>query len=194
MTPKLLKELSKLLSKIQGVGEKTALRYVYSLLSFSKQEQITLSEHIQKLTLLNFCDQCGFITEHNLCNICTSSRDTSILCIVEQIPDLIAVEKTGSFKGLYFILGGVINPLKGLGPDSLPLDKLRNLIINKEIQTVLLALGASPEAETTCYYLREIFKDIVAFERIGLGIPVGSNLEYFDSYTISKALDHRQHF
>lgn len=194
MIPKLLKDLSKILSKIQGVGEKTALRYVYSLLSFSKQEQLLLAEQIQKLTLLNFCHQCGFITEHTLCAICTSSRDTSIICIVEQIPDLIAIEKTGSFQGLYFILGGVINPLKGLGPDSLPLDKLRHVIIGKEIQTVLLALGASPEAETTCYYLREIFRDIVSFERIGLGIPVGSNLEYFDSYTISKALDHKQIF
>ncbi len=195
MIPESLKDLIKSLSKIPGVGEKTAQRYAFQLLSFSKQDLKKIREQLLTIESLNFCSHCGFITEKDLCHICLDPhREQDFLCIVESMSDLLAMEKSGVFQGCYFILKQILNPLKGIGPSDLPIGQLKKLIDQKEIKKILLALGSSLEAETTCFYLRELFKDQVQIERIGLGLPAGGHLEYFDSYTIAKAFDHRQSF
>jgi recombination protein RecR len=116
------------------------------------------------------------------------------LCIVETASDLMAIEKSGNFKGLYHILGGVLNPLLGIGPEELKLDELKHRIVAKEIQEVILAINPSVEGDATCSYLKMILPADVRVERIGFGVPIGGSLEYLDPMTITKALENRKRF
>jgi recombination protein RecR len=113
---------------------------------------------------------------------------------VENASDLLAIEKSGTFKGVYHILGGVLNPLLGVGPDELKMDELREKIIKKEIQEIILAINPSVEGDATCSYLKSILPQTVQVDRIGFGVPIGGSLEYLDPMTITKALENRKRF
>ena len=134
--------------------------------------------------------------DENQCSICANDSrvSTQILCVVENASDLMAIEKSGTFKGVYHILGGVLNPLLGVGPDELKMDDLRQKIIKKEIQEIILAVNPSVEGDATCSYLKSILPVSVQVDRIGFGVPIGGSLEYLDPMTITKALENRKRF
>ncbi len=134
--------------------------------------------------------------ESNFCAICedSSRQSAKVICIVENVSDLMAIEKSGNFKGIYHILGGVLNPLLGVGPDELRMDELRSRIIEKEIEEVILAINPSVEGDATCSYFKTLLPESVRVERIGFGVPIGGSLEYLDPMTITKALENRKRF
>lgn len=183
-------------ARLPGVGEKTALRQVLSILGWQRNEILELAKALADLRDINHCEQCGVYWETNLCEICANPHraQSGSLCVVENIKDFMAIERSGQFKGLYHVLGGVLNPLMGIGPDQLNIQTLLGRIKNKHIQEVILAINPSIEGDATCSYLRDKISENVKVERIGFGIPIGGSLEYLDQRTISKALEFRRAF
>lgn len=181
-------------SKLPGVGQKTATRQVLQMTKWEIDSLEKFSESVKELCELRKCDDCGFFSEHQLCGICTDeSRSSSgTLCIVEEVTDCMAIEKSGSYKGLYHVLGGVLNPMLGVGPDNLRFKNLLSRIKQNNITEIVLALNPSVEGDATCSYIKEIIPEHVKVDRIGFGIPIGGSLEYLDSMTISKALENKK--
>lgn len=134
--------------------------------------------------------------DEDLCSICSDEdrQANKSLCIIENASDLMAIEKSGNFKGVYHILGGVLNPLLGVGPDELKMDELKSRILEKDIKEVILAINPSVEGDATCSYFKTLLPDSVQVERIGFGVPIGGSLEYLDPMTITKALENRKRF
>ncbi len=194
--PEVIKNAVEALTRLPGVGEKTAFRMVMNMTNWKATELTTVSSALSSLQYLKICQQCGMFADENLCSICSSEGRQSIkcICIVENASDLMAIEKSGHFKGVYHILGGVLNPLLGVGPDELKMDELREKIIKREIQDVILAVNPSVEGDATCSYLKSILPTSVMVDRIGFGIPIGGSLEYLDPMTITKALENRKRF
>lgn len=188
-------------SSLNGVGYKTAFRFVIDLLKKTNGDVEEFAKNCQKLVDLKHCSDCGFFIDNHsqLCEICTDDSRylAKTICVVEELSDLLAIEQSGQFKGLYHILGGVINPLLGVLPEDLAIDSLLKRCQEKEIEKVVLAINSSVEGDATCSYLKEVF-DSQQFRgeinRIGFGIPMGSNLQYLDPLTIKKALENSQHF
>lgn len=183
------------LIKLPGIGRRSAERIVAYILNVSKDEIKILSDSISKVKEnVRFCKVCNNLSEEELCKICQDSRRSrDIVCIVEKPGDVTAVEKTGNFHGVYHVLMGSISPLEGKGPSDLKIDSLLQRIKQNNIKEVILATDADTEGETTAMYLTKLIKPLgVNLSRIGLGLPVGSNLEYADSTTISKALESRR--
>ena len=183
------------LIKLPGIGRRSAERIVAYILDASKDEIKILSDSISKVKEnVRFCKVCNNLSEEELCKICQDSRRSrDIVCIVEKPSDVTAVEKTGNFHGVYHVLMGSISPLEGKGPSDLKIDSLLQRIKQDNIKEVILATDADTEGETTAMYLTKLIKPLgVNLSRIGLGLPVGSNLEYADSTTISKALESRR--
>jgi recombination protein RecR len=194
--PEVIKNAVEALTKLPGVGEKTAFRMVLSMTNWRPQELESVGAALGALTKLQLCAECGMFADHDLCSICADAdrRATGSLCVVENASDLLAIEKSGNFRGLYHILGGVLNPLLGVGPDELGLDELRNRIVDNEIEEVILAINPSVEGDATCAYLKSILPADLRVERIGFGVPIGGSLEYLDPMTITKALENRKRF
>ena len=143
---------------------------------------------------IHYCDWCQTLSEAKRCSICTNkNRDPSILCVVAEPSDVVAIEKTGSFKGLYYVLHGVLSPLQAIGPDQLKLQPLMDRLGGKkDIQEIVLALNPNAEGEATALYLRDLLKDFKGrMTRLASGIPVGGDLEYTDPLTLTKALEQR---
>jgi recombination protein RecR len=179
--------------RIQGVGAKTALRQVLSMCKWEKSELETFSTAIFELSKLKTCDTCGFYTEEEKCVVCLDEKRTAFgtICVVESIIDCLAIERSGNFYGTYHVLGGVLNPLMGVGPDELGIDILLNRI-NETVQGLILAVNPSVEGDATCSYIRDKLPERVQVDRIGFGIPMGGSLEYLDAQTITKALENRK--
>lgn len=194
--PEVIKNAVEALTKLPGVGEKTAFRMVMSMTHWKPQELQSVGTSLIALRDLKLCEDCGIFADHNLCSICADEGRQSLkaMCIVENASDLIAIEKSGNFKGIYYILGGVLNPLLGVGPDELHMDELKNRIIDKEIEEVILAINPSVEGDATCSYFKTLIPETVRVERIGFGVPIGGSLEYLDPMTITKALENRKRF
>jgi len=192
--PEIIQEASKSFSRLSGVGEKTALRQVFQMTKWSKENLLEMSNNIQALIDLKYCQQCGFFAETEICHICSDeSRSCSgQICIVEKITDCLAIENSSAFKGTYYILGGVLNPLLGIGPKELKLDILKDKIINQKIEEVVIAINPSVEGDATSSYIHSMIPENVKVDRIGFGIPIGGSLEYLDSVTISKALENKR--
>lgn len=182
------------LSKLPGIGKKTAQRLALYLLKSDEQQIQNLIAAIQNLKLkLRFCTRCFNLAEEELCDICKSEkRDKSIICVVEEASDVIAVEKTHEFKGLYHVLGGVLSPLSGVTPDSLHIKELLKRFEHEEIREVILALNPDTEGETTSLYLAKLLKPLgMSVTRIARGIPIGGDLEFADDATIGRAILNR---
>jgi len=192
--PKILLNAVDQFSKIPGVGDKTALRQTLVLSKWTDEELMAFSGAIKELVSLKKCQKCGMFSDENICNICSSEArgEQRSLCIVENITDCMAIERSNQFKGRYHVLGGVLNPLMGIGPDELNIDKLVERIKGEEVQDLILAINPSVEGDATCSYINQVIPDGVSVERIGFGVPMGGSLEYLDSMTISKALENRK--
>lgn len=194
--PEVIKNAVEALTRLPGVGEKTAFRMVMNMTQWKPQELSNVGLSISSLGQLKYCQDCGMFSEEDLCNVCKDNSRvfSQSLCIVENISDLMAIEKSGTFKGVYHVLGGVLNPLLGIGPDELGIDKIKERIIKQEIKEVILAINPSVEGDATCSYFKMILPEDLTIDRIGFGVPIGGSLEYLDPLTISKALENRKRF
>ena len=194
--PEVIKNAVEALTRLPGVGEKTAFRMVMNMTNWKSVELTSVGTALASLQHLKLCLECGMFADENQCSICANDSrvSTHTLCVVENASDLMAIEKSGTFKGVYHILGGVLNPLLGVGPDELKMDDLRKKIIKKEIQEIILAVNPSVEGDATCSYLKSILPASVQVDRIGFGVPIGGSLEYLDPMTITKALENRKRF
>lgn len=194
--PKSIDLLTENLSRLPGIGPKTASRLAFVMLTRSDVFLHNLGQAILGLKAnLHPCPECFLITdETDSCAICQDqSRDQSILCVVEEPLDVVAIEHSGSFKGYYHVLGGVISPIDGIGPDQLNVQQLfKRLKSNAKIKEVILATNPSLEGEATALYLSEHMKDLSAkITRIARGLPSGGDLEYADEVTLQRALEGR---
>lgn len=183
------------LIKLPGIGRRSAERVVSYILGAPKEEVKSLAEGIIKVKeSVRFCALCHNLSEEDLCKICQDQRrQKDVICIVEKPSDVTAIEKSGSFTGVYHVLLGAISPLEGKGPGDLKIDTLLARIKQASIKEIIIATDADTEGETTALYLTKVIKPLgVRLSRIGLGLPVGSNLEYADSTTLSKSLEARR--
>lgn len=182
------------LSKLPGIGKKTAQRLAIHLIKCEMQQVESLISAIHDLKLkLRFCSRCFNLSEAEFCSICTSEkRDKSTICVVEEASDVMAVEKTHEYKGLYHVLGGVLSPLSGITPDSLHIKELLKRFEEEEIREVILALNPDTEGETTSLYLAKMLKPLgITITRIARGLPIGGDLEFADDATIGRAILNR---
>lgn len=185
--------LINLLARLPGIGRKSAGRLAFHILKYSKEEALELSEAIVRVKdKVGFCSNCFNISENDPCYICTdSNRRNDTICVVEEASDLIALEKAEGLNILYHVLGGRISPLDGIGPDDLKIKELLNRI-GEDVKEIIIATNPNVEGEATALYLAKLIKPIgVKITRIARGLPVGSDLEYADGLTITKAIDGR---
>lgn len=190
-----IEKLIEKLIRLPGIGRRSAERIVGYILNTSREEIKSLSQAIYHVKEnVRLCRICNNLSEQELCKICQDSRrNRDIICIVEKPSDVTAIEKTGQFSGVYHVLMGSISPLEGKGPADLKTEGLIQRIKQDNVKEVIIATDADTEGETTALYLTELIKPLrVKLTRIGLGIPMGSNLEYADSSTLSKALESRR--
>jgi recombination protein RecR len=181
-------------ARLPGVGKKTALRYVLFLLRNDESVSRSFSESVLKLrTEIRFCTSCHNISDKEICSICLdTSRDESLLCVVQDIRDVMAIENTGLFRGRYHVLGGIISPMEGIGPDDLSIDSLTEKIGSGKIKEVILALSATMEGETTCFFIHKKLGSFpVQLSTIARGISVGDDLEYADEITLGRSIQQR---
>lgn len=183
------------LVKLPGIGRRSAERIVDYMLSASKEEIRSLSEVIYRMKEnVQPCQLCNNLSEEELCKICQDvRRKKEIVCIVEKPSDVTAIEKAGTFNGVYHVLQGCISPLDGKGPGDLKIEGLMERIKQNNIKEIIIATDLDTEGETTALYLTKLIKPHgVKLTRIGIGIPMGSNIEYADSSTLSKAMESRR--
>ncbi|MGA7837308.1 MAG: recombination mediator RecR [Ignavibacteriaceae bacterium] len=182
------------LSKLPGIGKKTAQRLALHLLKSDSGQVAGFIQAIENLkTKLRFCSRCYNLSEEELCNVCKSEkRDKSVICVVEEASDVIAIERTHEFNGLYHVLGGVLSPLSGVGPDALKIKELLKRFENEDIKEIILAINPDTEGETTALYLARLIKPLnIKVSRIARGLPIGGDLEFADEATIGRAVSGR---
>jgi len=192
--PKPIENVVQVFTRLPGIGEKTATRLALSLMNWKPEDISRFSDEVRSLLYLKKCAECGAFSERDICQICASSERSSVgtLCVVENIMDFMAIERGDSFKGLFHVLGGVLNPILGIGPQELKLEKIIERVERLNIHEVILALSPSIEGDATCSFIKNILPGTVSVQRIGFGIPIGGSLEYLDSLTIKKALENRK--
>jgi recombination protein RecR len=185
------------LSKLPGVGPKTAQRLAFYVLNLSQEEIHKLAESLYEVKLkILFCEICGHLTETSPCELCTdTNRDSSIICVVEESKDVIAMEKTKVFKGRYHVLGGAISPLEGIGPENLRIKELMQRTAGSQVREIIIATDPNVEGEATALYLGKILRPLgFKVTRLARGLPVGGDLEYVDEITLGKAMEGRMEF
>ncbi len=179
------------LSKLPGIGKKTAQRLALHILKNDIESVDKLVNAIKNLKLkLKLCERCYNFSEEDYCSICKSGkRDHETLCVVEEASDIIAIEKTNEYNGLYHVLGGVLSPLSGIGPDNLKIKELMKRFENENVREVILALNPDTEGEATSLYLARLIKPLeIKVTRIARGLPIGGDLEFADEATIGRAV------
>jgi recombination protein RecR len=182
------------LSKFPGIGKKSALRMVLYLLKQEEAAVTKMGEAIIKLRKeIRFCERCHNVSDLALCNICSNpKRDPQLVCVVEDLRDVMAIENTNQFSGNYHVLGGLINPIQGVGPDQLQIDSLLNRIKELEVKEIILALSATLEGDTTAFYLSKKLNPLgVSISAISRGIAIGGELEYADEITLGRSIANR---
>lgn len=193
--PNCLEELINQLEKLPGIGRRSAQRIAIYLLGKSPEEAKKLSNAIIALKeKIKLCKLCNNLSESDICTICNNpQRQKDTLCVVEEPKDVMAIERTGGFKGLYFVLGGRISPLEGIGPQDLKIFPLIQRIKIDKIKEIIIATNSDSDGEMTAIFLTKQIKPLGAkISRIGQGIPVGGNIEYADSATLSVAIETRR--
>ena len=189
-----LQDLIDAFKQLPGIGIKSAQRIVFHLLKENENKALFIAESIQKsFESINECQECRMYTEADLCSICEDDdRNKYIICVVESPADLIAIENTMQFKGLYFVLIGRLSPLDGIGPDELKIEDLTKLLKDRGIKEIILANSPTIEGEATASYIASIADDLeVKATRIAYGVPMGGELEYVDSNTLIQAINNR---
>ena len=182
------------LTRLPGVGTRTAQRLAFHLLRVPKDEAAALSAAIAEVKeRVRFCSQCGNLTEEEVCEICRDTRrDQAVVCVVEQPADLISVERTHEYRGLYHVLGGALSPIDGVEPEHLRIGELLQRVERNGIQEVVLATNPNMTGEATAAYLADRLRGRVRVTRLASGLPVGGDLEYADEVTLGRALSGRR--
>ena len=182
------------LTRLPGIGSRTAQRLAFHLLSTQKEEALALASAIADVKeRVRFCRECGNLTEEELCGICLDPRrDRSVVCVVEQPVDVISLERTHEYRGLYHVLGGSLSPLDGVEPEHLRIDELLQRVAQSEIREVVLATNPNMTGEATAAYLADRLRDRATVTRLASGLPVGGDLEYADEVTLGRALAGRR--
>lgn len=195
---KLIEDAVNEIAKLPGIGKKTALRLVLHLIKENEDKTLLLTDALRKLRAnIKFCKTCHNISNEAECSICRSHRrDRTILCVVEESRDVMAIESTSQYAGLYHVLGGVISPMNGIGPSDLKIDSLiSRLSSSSDLKEVILGLSPTLEGDTTAFYLNKKLKDFpIKISSIARGIPVGGDLEYADEITLGRSIIGRTLF
>lgn len=196
---KLIEDAVNQVSKLPGIGKKTALRLVLHLIREKEESTFSLTEALNSLRArIRFCQTCHNISDHEVCSICCSPRrDHAIICVVEDSKDVMAIENTGQFNGLYHVLGGVISPINGIGPSDLKIETLITRVSpeNRDVREIILALSPTMEGDTTAFYVNRRLKDLgLKVSTIARGVPVGGDLEYADEITLGRSITGRTIF
>ena len=193
--PRLMEDIIDRLTQLPGIGRRSAERIIYWLLNQSAPEVLALANGIVQLKNdLRFCQLCNNLSQADICLVCSDpGRDNTILCVVEEPKDLLAIERTGTYRGYYHVLLGTISPVEGKGPEDLKIRHLLKRLDSSKVREVVIATDPDAEGETTALYLAQELKNTgVQVSRIGLGIPVGSSLEYADLSTLSVSISSRR--
>lgn len=183
------------LERLPGIGPKSAQRIAYYILRSDDEVAGRLAEALLEVKrTIHFCPQCFDFAESELCEVCADpERDTTIICVVEEPRDVVAIERTGEFRGLYHVLGGVISPIDGIGPEQLRVRELLDRVSDTGVKEVVVATNTTVEGETTALYLARLLKPLgLRVTRIASGLPVGGDLEYADEVTLGRALEARR--
>jgi recombination protein RecR len=191
---KLIENAVNEVAKLPGIGKKSALRLVMHLLKQDVPFTEDLADALMTLRKgIKYCSKCFNIADEDLCNICLSkNRDTKTICVVETFKELIAIENTAQYKGLYHVLGGLISPIENISPEQLQIDSLVKRIEQENIQEVILALATSMEGDTTAFYLTKKLKEFpIKITTLARGLPVGGELEYTDEITLGRSIQTR---
>ena len=195
--PEPLERLIQELSRLPGIGPKTAQRLAFHLLRSDRQRAVSLAQAIEDVKArIGYCERCYNIAEGSLCWICASTRrDASLLCVVESALDVLAVERTSEFSGLYFVLHGVISPIDGIGPEQIHVPQLLDRVRDEGVLEVIIATDADIEGEATAVYLQRALVPLgTKVTRPAHGLPVGGDLEYADELTLARAMSGRRAF
>lgn len=195
--PESILKLVQEFSKLPGIGKKTAQRLTYYLVRTNIEDALSLSESIMSVkNNIILCSQCSNITQVDPCNICNNPiRDKTRICVVEEALDVLALERTGIYNGLYHVLHGVISPVNGVGPDDINIKKLIERINSSEFSEIILAMNPNLEGEATSMYINQLLNDKnINITRPARGIPIGSDIEYADEVTLGQAISGRQKF
>ena len=182
------------IAQLPGIGKRTALRLALHLLKVPKENTFHLTQALNNLReQINFCSSCHNLSDLPLCEICSNpSRDDYLLCVVEDIRDVIAIENTGHYKGYYHVLGGIISPIDGVGPKDLNIDSLEQKVQQNKVKEIIFALSATMEADTTNFFIYKVLAPYdVKTSTIARGIPVGDELEYTDEVTLGRSIQKR---
>jgi len=188
---KLLAQAVDEMAQLPGIGKRTALRMVLHLLKQPKEQTIAMANALESFrTQVIFCEQCHNLSDVPLCEICSSARrDSTQLCVVEDIRDVMAIENTGQYQGKYHVLNGIISPIDGIGPQDLTINSLVEKVKAAEVKEVIFALSATMEGDTTIFYIHKQLQDYpVTVSTIARGIPVGDELEYTDEVTLGRSI------
>lgn len=188
---KMIEQAVEEISKLPGIGKKSALRLALHLLKRPEAQSLQLAHAVVQLrTETKYCPQCHMISDGDLCGICAShKRDESIICVVEDLRDVLAIENTGQFMGLYHVLGGIISPLSGISPSDLTIETLVARVASGKVSEVILGLSPTMEGDTTAFYLTKKLKEFpVKLSTIARGIPIGGDLEYTDEITLGRSI------
>lgn len=191
---KLLEAAVNELSRLPGIGKKTALRLALHILREEKPYSHNLGNSIIRMREdIMYCTRCNNISDDILCEICSNpKRDENIICVIENTQDVIAVENTSQFKGLYHVLGGIISPIEGIGPNDLTISNLIERINKENIREIILALPATVEGDTTAYYIYKLVKEFgIEVTTIAKGVAIGEELEYADEITLGRSIINR---
>lgn len=190
-----IEKLIESFERLPSIGHKTAVRLAFHILDLSKEETGEfINSIINAKEKLKYCSNCYNISDTDPCPICSSpKRDNSVICVVEDVRDVMAMERTHEFKGVYHVLHGTISPMNGIGPEDIKIKELLNRIANNDIKEIIIATNPRVEGEATAIYISKIIKPLgIKVTRIAHGIPVGGDLEYTDEVTLSKALEGRR--
>tara|TARA_B100001121_G_scaffold26401_1_gene20537 strand:+ start:119 stop:727 length:609 start_codon:yes stop_codon:yes gene_type:complete len=190
----ILQDLVNAFKGLPGIGVKSAQRIVFNLIQQNQEKALFLSDAIKNaLDNINECSNCRMYTDSEVCEICSDQkRDSALLCVIESPADMIAIENSLSFNGRYFVLMGKLSPLDGIGPDQLKLDKLESIIKDGSVKEIILANSPTIEGEATASYILSLIEDTdIEATRIAYGVPMGGELEYVDSSTLTQALNNR---
>ena len=190
-----IEKLIESFEKLPSIGHKTAVRLAFHMLDLNDEDtQEFINSIVNAKANLKYCSNCYNISDTDPCPICSSpKRDSSIICVVEDVRDIMAMERTHEFKGVYHVLHGTISPMNGIGPEDIKIKELLNRIGNGDIKEIIIATNPRVEGEATAIYLSKIIKPLgIKVTRIAHGIPVGGDLEYTDEITLSKALEGRR--
>ncbi|NNF36562.1 MAG: recombination protein RecR [Saprospiraceae bacterium] len=193
-TSKVLEEAVESLASLPSIGKKSALRLALHLINDNNEKSIRISKALDKLSSeITYCKQCHSVSDDEICKICAShSRNPKVVCVVESIRDVMAIEDTGQFNGVYHVLGGIISPIEGIGPEDINIETLINRIKSGAVNELIMAISPTIEGDTTIYYInKKIEKEDVVISTIARGVSFGGELEYADELTLGRSIATR---